>query len=85
MSIGGSGRIVHHDDCTYCLHRKNVPIGKKRKRIIYQERCELTGASIAPPMTIERYCTSYQQIGCECDECNAEPVTVNTETIALHL
>lgn len=84
MIIGASGRVVHHNDCTYCRHRQNVPVGKKRKRIIYQERCALTGEKIAPPLTIERFCTSYQQIGCECDKCHGEVVTEKTGLFALH-
>jgi hypothetical protein len=84
MIVGGSGRVVHHNDCTFCRNRLKVPTGAK-KGVKEIERCSLTNQNIPAPYALgDRYCNRYSQIGCECDQCNGEMVTSETGTIAIH-
>ncbi len=77
---GYRGQVVHHNDCTYCRHRREVPAWGKKKRMA--ERCGLTGWDIPPPFQSHdigpRFCKSYQQAGCECDQCQTFLATSNT-------
>jgi hypothetical protein len=62
------GQILHHNDCTYCQHRKKYP--KFFKKIYELEVCEITGVQIpAPKEHILRLCDMYQQNNCECESC----------------
>ena len=61
---GWDGRIVHHNDCTYCKLRQVIE-GKPEI-----EYCGVTGSEIPAPRQGERYCEHYQQKSCECARCN---------------
>jgi hypothetical protein len=61
-------RIIHHNDCTWCIHRKvtkGVIDGKYEL-----ETCEADGHRIPAPRVAERYCEQYQQERCICGNCN---------------
>jgi hypothetical protein len=74
MTIIRFGKVVHHNDCTYCRFRIDMPIKKKGKRILHEERCELTDWRIPAPLSTDgiRYCPQYKQIGCDCEACGPE-------------
>ena len=68
------GRILHHNSCTYCIHRKFTPRPeklRKGRKIHYNELCGMTGEPLVNPFAGEgvRYCKKYQQVGCECELC----------------
>jgi hypothetical protein len=77
---GYRGQIVHHNDCTWCTHRTNIPYKRKGRKTYSKEQCGLSGNPIPHPFASEgrRFCRAYQQIDCECDECQAQSVTNNT-------
>lgn len=71
-----TGKIIHHDDCTYCVLRHKKAIGTKtRKR--EQERC-LLKADLVPG---DRLCDAYTQVNCECDECKERFQRFDVETL----
>jgi hypothetical protein len=68
-------RIIHHNNCTYCVERKQIVVPeqlKRGKKPRMKEICDLTGkdlvAYFAP--TGIRYCDQYRQINCPCNKCN---------------
>jgi hypothetical protein len=75
------GKVVHHNDCTYCQFRADTPVGKKGKRIFIEERCRLTNWRIPAPFSTDgiRYCPEYKQVGCECEACKPKPETLETK------
>ena len=65
------GRVLHHNNCTYCKHRFDVKARRKgRRTMVTHEICRLTNLDIPEPETGLRLCESYQQKGCECDACS---------------
>jgi hypothetical protein len=77
-----TGKLIHHNNCTWCKHRRGIQVGARRKKREL-ERCALTGADIPPPFMAvypnsqgvpDRYCERYQQIGCPCERCMSEIV-----------
>ena len=62
------GKWIHHNDCTYCRYRKNIPIQEGRKKRTY-ELCQLHKRRCASVNSIERYCPDYKQVNCNCDGC----------------
>ncbi len=66
------GRVLHHKDCTYCIHRRSISLGKPKGRAKPAEKevCSLhDNAEIAPPLSDGRRCPDYQQRGCNCPRC----------------
>lgn len=75
-------RIIHHNNCTYCQYREQIPVGTKSKHREL-ERCALTNQQIPRPFDPDggrRYCERYRQRGCECDRCQPKEVTDDTGT-----
>ena len=64
---GWDGRIVHHNNCTYCRLRQVI---KGKPEIEY---CGVNGLEIPAPRHGERHCEHYQQDGCASARgCNIE-------------
>jgi hypothetical protein len=61
------GRVIHHNDCTWCINR--VVYKKVINRKNELERCGKSGRNIPHPREARRYCELYQQIGCDCNSC----------------
>ncbi len=78
-AYGYRGQVVHHNNCTWCVHRYELPVAGKKKHHV--ERCQLTGRDIPPPFhghdIGQRFCENYRQKGCECDNCQAVLVTTS--------
>lgn len=69
MIIGKvSGKVLHHNDCTYCQFRHRIPFmeGKKKRSM---EVCKKHERRCVPVGDPERYCEDYRQINCDCDNC----------------
>lgn len=64
-----TGKLIHHNNCTYCAHRK-VYKGAVNKRNEL-EVCALleTFTALPHPRAGGRFCEHYQQIGCDCNQC----------------
>jgi hypothetical protein len=74
------GRFIHHNNCTYCQYRQQIPAGTKSKRREL-ERCALTDQHIPRPFDPDggqRYCEHYRQKGCACDRCQPTEMTKDT-------
>ena len=69
-----TGKIIHHNDCTWCKHRIVYPKGLLAKYEV--EKCAVTGKHCAHPKTDLRYCDCYQQKGCECENCTKSVIVV---------
>lgn len=70
MILNDKGKVIHHNDCTYCIYRADVPLEIKRgKTIRVKEICRLTKKEIPPPGSADRYCEHYVQKGCTCPSC----------------
>jgi len=70
LIIPWSGRVLHHWNCTYCVHRLKISTGARRGAKEF-ERCALSELLIpAPNGPGTRFCESYQQAGCECERCS---------------
>lgn len=68
-----TGKVIHHNDCTYCEYRFQATFKKKGKK--YEiERCRLH----MQPVPESRCCSSYVQHGCACPEC-----TTGTEMLQM--
>jgi len=70
-----TGKIIHHNDCTWCKHRivySRGTVNKKRE----VEKCAITGKYLTWPNRNDRYCEYYQQTDCECDNCKNQNTTV---------
>ena len=69
-------RVIHHLDCTYCIHRMShlQPVPKRKSYEI--EKCALTDQHIPPPFDPNRICAHYVQTGCTCANC--VPVTIQS-------
>ena len=60
--------LIHHQLCEYCKHRE---VFKKALEGKYElERCKLTGKTLPRPFQGPRWCDRYQQINCNCEQCN---------------
>jgi hypothetical protein len=66
-----SGGVLHHNDCTYCQHRKALKGPQKGRRKPREvEFCGLTDTQIPAPNDVKlRWCNAYQQRGCTCPAC----------------
>lgn len=63
------GKVVHHNDCTWCQLRLQLDIGTKSKKKIV-EKCLFDNHNIPHPLSGDRYCEHYRQIGCKCNNCD---------------
>jgi hypothetical protein len=71
------GRIIHFNNCTYCVFRQQIPVGTKTKKREL-EICGKDNHPIPHPFNsegLQRYCSSYRQRDCECDKCQVIEVT----------
>jgi hypothetical protein len=65
-----NGKIIHHNDCTWCNHRV---VYKSNKSSGELEKCKLTWNDIKNPQDRgRRYCEHYQQKNCDCEKCNTD-------------
>lgn len=60
-----TGKIIHHKNCTYC--ELKIEVGSKKKGRVYTT--ELCDADLGK-LPEGRYCDSYIQKLCDCDDCN---------------
>lgn len=63
------GRVLHHNDCTFCQHRHSHAAKLKGRKKVSFEQCRLSGEMIAAVNSPLRFCKDYRQIGCECPNC----------------
>jgi hypothetical protein len=64
-----AGRIIHHNDCTWCAHRKRYPKAIDKRYEL--EVCSLANglAALPEPGSPKRYCEHYLQLNCACNQC----------------
>ena len=70
-----TGKLIHHNDCSYCRHRRAYPKAIEKKYEL--ELCDFFHGGTRPlphPRQARRYCAHYQQIGCDCQNC----ISINT-------
>jgi len=73
-------RIIHHNDCFWCLHHQStlIPPAKGNKPN-ERETCDQDGHPIPQPFGLgQRYCDAYRQKNCPCERCNPIIVTSGT-------
>jgi len=74
--------MIHHNNCTYCQHRKRIFVGQGKSRKPKEiEKCGLTDRTVPAPFTEGlRYCEHYQQVNCTCQLC-VQPINQLANTI----
>ena len=76
-----TGRVIHHNNCTYCLLKVDKNIGTKKKKVV-QERCILHNKKLLPPFSDgKRTCEDYIQVGCMCEACEEKRERFDVETL----
>ena len=65
-----TGEVFHHNDCTYCIYRQDIPVKEGKKNRTY-ELCRKFGKRCAPVNDPERFCWEYRESECGCDQCNS--------------
>ena len=76
-----TGKLVHHDNCTYCVLRHKKDIGTKSRKKEH-EKCLVNKRTISTiASTKERYCEKYIQVGCECAICKDKYERFDVETL----
>ena len=69
-------KIIHHNDCTWCKHRKTYKKAIERRYEL--ELCGLDNHKISAPFKGVRFCEQYQQVNCPCEKCNSTITSVMT-------
>ena len=67
---GPTGRVIHDRNFTWCKHRRSAKFDAKGKKMPEIETCAITRQTIPHPRMPGRYCDSFQQENCPCQECN---------------
>lgn len=75
-----TGKVIHHNNCTYCVVKLDRNTGTKSKKRV-SERCLLHNRKVAPLNTSQRYCEDYIQERCECDVCSEKYKRFDIETL----
>lgn len=76
-----TGKVIHHNDCTYCVmrHQKNVGTKSRKKE---RESCLFTSQVVPPPNTDKpRLCERYTQTNCDCKVCQDNYKRFDVETL----
>lgn len=64
-----SNRIVHLNDCFWCVHHQEQPLSFQKGKLRVREICGLDQHRIPEPFSGQRWCEDYIEKNCPCNIC----------------